>query len=123
MSENPKARYGQAKPGLSAVPPLPLLAVAQAMAVGRQKYGHYNWRDKPVLASVYYDAAMRHLFAWWDGQNEDMETDVPHLAMAAANLLILLDAESGPWLIDDRNQHAGFTNEFISENTRKITNE
>ena len=123
MSENPKARYGQAKPGLSSVPPLPLLAVGQAMEMGRQKYGHYNWRDKPVLASVYYDAAMRHLLAWWDGQNNDVETDVPHLALAAANLCILMDAESGPWLIDDRNPNTGFTNEFISDNTKELPRE
>lgn len=120
MDGNPKTPFGLAKPGMHAVPPLPLLAVAQVMAVGKQKYGHYNWRKTGVCASVYYDAALRHLFAWQDGQDTDTETGLSHLALAAANLFILIDAESGPWLIDDRNEHAGFTNEFISENTTKI---
>jgi len=120
MDGNPKTIFGLAKPGMRAVPPLPLLAVGQAMTVGMQKYGHYNWRNDPVTASVYYDAAMRHLLAWWDGQDLDTETGCQHLALAAANLLILMDADSGPWLNDDRHQHKGFTNEFISDNTRKM---
>ena len=39
---------------------------------------------------------------------------------AAANLCILLDADSGPWLEDDR-PIAGYTNEFISDNTKKAS--
>jgi hypothetical protein len=78
-----------------------------------------NWRKDPVSASTYYDAAMRHLMAWWDGQTNDPETGLPHLAHAAANLCILLDADSGPWLQDDRPL-AGFVNEFISDNTKEL---
>jgi len=119
MDTNPKTQYGLAKPGLSKVPPLPLLAIGQVMAVGASKYGPLNWRKDPVSASTYYDAAMRHLMAWWDGQDLDSETGISHLAHAAANLCILLDADSGPWLLDDR-PIAGFTNEYISDNTKTI---
>jgi hypothetical protein len=119
MDTNPKTQYGLAKPSLSKVPPLPLLAVGQVMSIGAAKYGPMNWRKDPVSASTYYDAAMRHLMAWWDGQTNDPETGLPHLAHAAANLCILLDADSGPWLQDDRPL-AGYTNEFISDNTKEL---
>ena len=90
MDGNPKTQYGLAKPSLSKVPPLPLLAIGQVMMNGAHKYGPHN----------------------------DPETGLPHLAHAAANLCILMDADSGPWLQDDR-PIAGYTNEFISDNTKK----
>lgn len=120
MDLNPKTQYGMVKPGLQAVPPVALLEVGRVMANGASKYGLMNWRALPVSSSVYYDAAMRHLMAWWDGQDIDIESGLPHLAHVAANMCILLDAASGPWLVDDR-PIAGFTNEFISDNT-KATN-
>ena len=120
MDSNPKTQYGIAKPGLSSVPPLALLAIGQVMANGSAKYGSMNWRDKPVSSSVYYDAAMRHLMAWWDGQDRDPESGLLHLAHAAANLCILLDADSGFWLRDNRPQF-GYTSTFISDNTKKAS--
>jgi hypothetical protein len=119
MDTNPKTQYGLAKPGLSNVPPLPLFAIGQVMADGAAKYGPMNWRKDPVSASTYYDAAMRHLMAWWDGQDLDPMTGLSHLAHVAANMCILLDADSGPWLQDDRPL-AGFANEYISDNTREL---
>jgi hypothetical protein len=119
MDTNPKTQYGLAKPGLSSVPPLPLFAIGQVMADGAAKYGSMNWRKDPVSASTYYDAAMRHLMAWWDGQDLDPMTGLSHLAHVAANMCILLDADSGPWLQDDRPL-AGFANEYISDNTREL---
>ena len=106
MDGNPKTQYGLAKPSLSKVPPLPLLAIGQVMMNGAAKYGPMNWRKDPVSSSTYYD------------QHNDPETGLPHLAHAAANLCILMDADSGPWLQDDR-PIAGYTNEFISDNTKK----
>ena len=119
MDANPKTQYGLAKPGLSKVPPLALLAVGEVMSKGAAKYGPMNWRTDPVSSSTYYDAAMRHLTAWWDGQNNDPETGLPHLAHAAANMCILLDAFSGPWLLDDRPL-AGYAHKFITDNTKAL---
>lgn len=119
MDTNPKTQYGLAKPGISKVPPLSIFYIGQVMEVGAAKYGPMNWRKDHVSASVYYDAAMRHFMAWWDGQDLDSETGISHLAHAAANLCILMDAGSGPWLLDDR-PIAGFINEYISDNTKTI---
>jgi hypothetical protein len=118
MDANPKTQYGLAKPGLSKVPPLPLFAIGQVMADGAAKYGPMNWRKDPVSASTYYDAVMRHLMAWWDGQDLDPETAHSHLAHAAANLCILIDAEFNYQLIDDRHQE-GCTASFIKAYTER----
>jgi len=119
---NPKNQYGVAKPCLSAVPPLALFQIGRAMEMGAAKYGLMNWRLTQVKASVYYNAAMRHLMAWWDGEEFDTESNLPHLALAAANLCILLDAGSAgrdAFLEDDRPV-AGFLNEFLTDHTKKV---
>lgn len=119
---NPKNLYGMAKPGLSAVPTLALFQIGRAMEEGQRKYGLTNWRHSQVKASVYYNAAMRHLMAWWDGEDTDHASKLPHLALAAANLCILLDADSDgrqAFMEDDRPLQ-GFLNEFLTDHTKKV---
>jgi hypothetical protein len=51
---------------------------------------------------VYVDAALRHLNAWFDGEQEASDSGVHHLGHARACMAILLDAEATGNLIDDR---------------------
>ena len=99
---NPKTAFGVKKPSLSKIPPVALLHTAQAMMNGASKYGAYNWREKDVTASIYIDAAMRHLMAWFDGEECAEDSGVHHLGHAMASIAILLDAASGGNLLDDR---------------------
>lgn len=101
-SVNPKDLYGLQKISLSKIPPVALLHIAHALMDGAKKYGPYNWRAKDVLASIYIDAAMRHLLAWFEGEQIAEDSGVHHLGHAAACLAILLDAESRGALNDDR---------------------
>jgi hypothetical protein len=89
---NPKTVYGMAKPSVFNLPPAALLEMGRVMAFGSKKYGIFNWREKRVSFSVYYDAAMRHLFALRDGQTTDPESGFHHAAHVAACMLIILDA-------------------------------
>jgi hypothetical protein len=118
---NPKTQYGVAKPNLTNVPPVGMFRVGQVMACGAEKYGPMNWRDDKITASVYVNAALRHLLTYWDGQDLDEETHLPHLAHAAACLLILLDAEAQGMLQDDRPT-VGMLNAFIRQHTKGIAN-
>ena len=115
---NPKTAYGMSKPGIEGVPAAPLFMVGEVMRLGIRKYGLTNWRHDPISASVYYNAAMRHLFSWWDGENNDFESQQPHLAHAVACLLILLDARLSDDLNDDRPS-AGLTGSYLDSKTRK----
>jgi hypothetical protein len=99
---NPKAALGAAKPGLSVVPSTALYAMAAAHMDGAYKYGAHNWRVSGVSARTYYDAAMRHLTAWWEGEQIAPDSGVPHLGHVMACMAILLDAEANGQLNDDR---------------------
>lgn len=114
---NPKTVYGMSKPGIEGVPAAPLFMVGEVMRFGAAKYGLTNWRHDPISASVYYNAAMRHLFSWWDGDNLDTETGLPHLAHAAACLMIILDAGLTDDLNDDRPS-AGLTSTYLARRAK-----
>lgn len=116
---NPKTQYGLAKPSLTYVPPTALFEVGRVMEIGATKYGPMNWRHDPVSYSTYVNAALRHLLAAWDGEDCDRDTKLKHLAHAAANLLILLDAEAQSTLFDDRPKR-GSLDEFLAANTKAI---
>ncbi len=99
---NPKTRFGMAKPGIADIPPLAILHLGLAMTDGERKYGRTNWREHAVTASVYYNAAFRHLAAWWDGEEVAPDSLVAHLGHVMACCSILLDAMASGKLIDDR---------------------
>jgi hypothetical protein len=100
--DNPKTIYGEQKPKLSDTPTVALRLLGQVMSMGRAKYGRFNWRANAVSATVYYDAALRHLMAWFEGEDLDPESGLPHLAHAMACMTILLDARERGTLNDNR---------------------
>ena len=63
------------------------------MEFGAAKYGADNWQHVPNARQRYFDAAMRHLLAWWDGERLDAESGLPHLAHAGCCILFLLWAD------------------------------
>jgi hypothetical protein len=68
-------------------------------------YGPYNWRDAKVRASIYVDAAMRHLLAWYEGEDLATDSGVHHLGHLIAGMAIVMDAEANGTLVDDRPVH------------------
>jgi Domain of unknown function (DUF5664) len=99
---NPKDKLGASKIPLSLVPPIATLHTAAAMYIGAQRYGAYNFRQTKVLASIYIDAAFRHLTSWLEGEECASDSGVNHLGHASACIAILLDAKEHGCLIDDR---------------------
>ena len=100
--DNPKTVFGVQKPPMSFVPPFALRALGLVMKHGADKYGRLNWRQHRVSSTVYYDAAMRHLMAWMDGEDLDPESGQPHLAHVMACCTIILDAGDRGKLNDNR---------------------
>lgn len=102
---NPKTIYGVLKPDLSLIPPVALIYLSLGFMNGAKKYGPYNWRTNKVSARIYVAAAMRHLAAYLDGEDNDESTNgsgYPHLGHAMACLAIIADATETGCLIDDR---------------------
>lgn len=119
MSSNPKDAVGQLKPQLNLIPASAQILESVVMALGAEKYGPFNWRESAVRASIYVAAAMRHLLAWADGQNEDPESGVSHLAHVRACMGIVLDAQSLGKLEDDRPKQSGEAAKLIEQHTKQ----
>lgn len=101
---NPKTLFGSVKPGIWYVPPGPLFLTSLVHLQGALKYGHYNWRDDPVSASTYIDAAIRHILDWQSGIENASDTKLHNLSHASACLNIVMDAQLSKTLIDDRKK-------------------
>lgn len=117
---NPKDAVAAAKPDLYLVPPALMIYVAKCMEDGKRKYSQGNWRDpeKKVRMTVYLSAALRHIMALSDGEDNASDTGLPHAAHAAACLGIILDAKGCDTLIDDRSR-PGPASKILAELTEK----
>lgn len=103
---NPKDAIGSNKLPLDLVPSTIQAYAAISFSEGALKYGKYNWRAIGVRASIYTAAAQRHLQKWFNGEECDPDTHVPHLASVLACVGILLDARAVGRLNDDRPPRA-----------------
>jgi Domain of unknown function (DUF5664) len=99
---NPKDKIGCNKLPIGSVPSTCEMFSALAFLEGQCKYGRYNWRVAGVSADIYYDAMKRHMMKWWNGQDHDPKTHVPHLASVIACASIILDAQICGKLNDTR---------------------
>jgi hypothetical protein len=99
---NPKDSVGIKKVPFSTVPAPVIAEIGLAMLEGARKYRRHNYRAIGVRASVYVDACMRHLTAWWEGESIDPDSGLSHLVKAAACLVVLRDAQILDKMVDDR---------------------
>lgn len=65
-----------------------LQELASIYTFGAQKYADNNWR-KGLLYSRVFGALLRHVWAWWMGEDNDPETGLSHMAHAAWNCMTL----------------------------------
>ena len=99
---NPKDTIGISKAPMSTVSAAVLAEVGVAMLEGASKYGRHNYRVAGVRSSVYYDATMRHLMAWWEGEDTDPDSGMSHITKAITSLVVLRDAMIQDMCTDDR---------------------
>jgi len=99
---NPKDAVGARKAPISTLPAPVLFEMGLGMLEGALKYGRHNYRAIGVRYSVYYDAAMRHLTAAWEGEDIDPDSGLPHLVKAMCCLAVLRDAQMQGKCHDDR---------------------
>jgi len=99
---NPKDAIGVRKVPMSCVPAPVIMEIALGMMEGGRKYGRHNYRIAGVRASVYYDAAMRHLMDWWEGTDIDPDSGISHVTKAITALVVMRDAMMNEMWTDDR---------------------
>lgn len=74
---------------------------AKVLAFGAGKYGTHNWRSGMDFSRL-ADAALRHVYAFVDGEDFDSETGLSHLAHARCCLAFLLEYQGKRIGTDDR---------------------
>lgn len=86
---------------LSTLDPRALVALAEVSGLGAEKYAPHNFL-KGYAWSLSFDAAQRHLLAFWAGENNDPESQQLHLAHAAWHCLTMLSFVDRGIGTDDR---------------------
>ena len=94
-------KFDEGKPELGLVPRSLIWAVGTILTFGAKKYGAHNWR-KGLAWSRAYNATLRHLTAFWDGETQDLESGKSHLWHAACELAFLIEFEEKGIGHDDR---------------------
>lgn len=89
LNPTPGRKDDAGKPRWSLIPPRVLGEVLGVLEFGAKRYGVDNWKNVPNSRTRYYDAAMRHITAWWEGEGRDPDSGMPHLAHAICCLLFL----------------------------------
>lgn len=95
------SKFDNNKAPLSMIPRSALEFEAQVFKYGANKYGKNNWKQG-LSYSRLIDAALRHILAFAEKENQDFESGLPHLAHARASLAMLIENMSSKLGTDDR---------------------
>ncbi len=76
-------------------------ALANVLAFGAAKYAPRNW-ERGMAWSRPFSALLRHMWAWWRGEDRDVETGMSHLHHAACCIMFLVAYEARVIGCDDR---------------------
>jgi hypothetical protein len=80
---------GQKLAQLGALDPLSLLELAKVAGFGAQKYDRFNFL-RGYSWSLSFDAFQRHALAFWNGEDRDPESGLPHMSHCAWHALTML---------------------------------
>lgn len=83
------------------VPADALQQLVEVYTMGAAKYGDRNW-ENGIDYSRIYAAMMRHLQAWWQGEDYDEEDGQHHLASVAWGAFALIHFQMAGPCRDDR---------------------
>ena len=103
FSGGTKLDQGKARIDLAA--PEMIFAMADILTFGAQKYGERNW-EKGMAWGRLFGALMRHMWAWWAGEQIDAETGKSHLWHASCCLMFLVAYQQRKSATDDRPNSA-----------------
>ncbi len=86
-------KYDEGKLRYSLVPPVATKALAEVLSFGAIKYAPNSWQTVKGGEERYLDALYRHLEAYRDGESNDPDSGLSHLAHAITNVAFLLHFE------------------------------
>lgn len=86
---------------LDLLPVRSLELLGRVLTFGARKYNAYNW-SQGIAWSRLYAATLRHLFAFWGGEDIDKDSGQHHLACAMCEIAFLLEHSEHKLGVDDR---------------------
>jgi len=98
-------KYDGDKPAYDLISSEFLDGIAQVSLFGANKYDKWNWAQGIHYGRV-FAALMRHLWAFWRGEENDKETNMPHLWHAGCCLMYLTHYQA------NRRRYAKFDDRF-----------
>ena len=100
------AKIAENKPPLDMVPPSLIIDIAWVLAHGAIKYGKNDWR-RGFPYTERYASALRHLLAWRQGEENDPESNLPHLHHTICQLAMISEYTRTHPECDDRERKIG----------------
>lgn len=111
-------KYDQGKIPLNLLDPVFLYGTAQVLGFGAEKYAPYNWAEGMKWSRV-FGALMRHMWAWWGGEENDPETGLSHLYHASCCLMFLANYQKNGVGEDDRYKNNKNKEQQIEPNDQR----
>lgn len=101
MSDNAGVKHDQNKDPWHLAPWDAFRCIVKVLAFGANKYSARNW-ERGMNWSRPFGALVRHITAWWEGENHDPETGFSHLWHAGCCIVFLIAYELRGIGVDDR---------------------
>lgn len=99
---NPLAiKNDSSKVRMELLSPIAMTEISKVLTFGASKYADHNWRNGFKWSRL-LGAALRHLFAFINGEDKDPETGLSHLAHLGCCVMFLLEHEARHKDKDDR---------------------
>lgn len=86
---------------LDLIPVSAMMSLGRALTFGAQKYSDRNWEMGFKFSRV-VGALLRHLYAWYGGEDIDPESGLNHTELILCNAVFLNEIRSTHPELDDR---------------------
>jgi len=86
-------KYDDNKPKFSLIKQDALMEMVAVLTYGAKKYSPDNWMHLDNARQRYFDAANRHLWQWFGGEERDEESGLHHLAHAMSSLMFIIQMD------------------------------
>ena len=119
MNNEKALKFDEEKPRMDLVPAGAQLEIAKVFTFGAKKYADHNWRKGfnwgRLIASL-----ERHIAAFKEGEDNDPESGMPHMAHAGCCVMMLLEHQLKNYGTDDRYAPTTGTWYFIHKNEGRV---
>lgn len=94
-------KHDDGKPQMDLLSAVAIIELSKVLTFGAKKYASHNWRNGLPYSRV-IAAILRHTFAYLNGETNDPETGLSHMAHVLCEAMFLVEFEKTKPELDDR---------------------